>query len=339
MLTPTDIHLIVGSFCKLTTPDNVDIVLGEMVYDKASKRKRDIDIGIKYFNEKNEEVVFAGLQVKDHTRKLGSPEVEQLCLHFKDSESIKRGGIVSSSGFTKPGINKAAYHGIDLYEFRDYDPSKELNHVRPSSENFLTEVKRQLVQPPRINFVLDSENENLDSTIPLKHELRIFNQQNESVPQLATIDDLAKKLINNLFRDEKVVNLLNQSNLDTEIPLNVIFPIENIKIEISDGNLILLKEVGISCVVSRVSTPLISKFKILSKLNDPSENVGAAICELSNGMLACFATSEIDKSLKLMMISLPDRLRNKINDIKIKTTMSNSASSVSPYLSSEERKI
>jgi len=86
MLTLTDIHLIVGLFSKLTTLDNVDLELGAMVFHEASKRKRDIDVTIKYKDKDGDEVTFVGLQVKDHNRKLGSQEVEQLCQQFNDSK-------------------------------------------------------------------------------------------------------------------------------------------------------------------------------------------------------------------------------------------------------------
>ena len=141
MLTPTDTHLLAGILTKLTSPESVEIVLGNMMYDQASERKRDIDIAVKYVNEKEEEVAFVGIHVKDHTRPLGSPEVEQLCLHFKDTPSIQRGGIISASGYTKPGIRKAIYHGIDLYELKVWNRnSSVLEHMQFPKE-FVFEEK------------------------------------------------------------------------------------------------------------------------------------------------------------------------------------------------------
>lgn len=317
MLTPNDIHLIVGSFCKITTPDKVDIVLGEMVYDKASERKRDIDVGIKYFNEFDEEILFVGLQVKDHARKLGSPEIEQLCLHFKDSESIKKGGIVSSSGYTGPGVKKANYHGIDLYEFRDYNPNEELNHIRFSNDFFMTEVVRKFIKPPEVNFIFE-QIESSKLTKPVEINSPVFQLNGEPINQISILDDLIKIIVNNILNEREIVDLLDKAEIDKEIPVTATKPLDNVAVIVPDGELIALKGVVISGVICAVSNRIIPKFKILSKLNDSKSNVGGAICELSNGMLFCFTTSEDDRSLKLLPIPLNDRLRNKINNIKIK---------------------
>lgn len=318
MLTPTDVHLIVGSFCKMTTPDKVDITLGEMVYDRASRRKRDIDIGIKYYNELDEEVLFVGLQVKDHTRKLGSPEVEQLCLHFKDSEGIKRGGIVSSSGYTRAGIRKANYHGVDLYEFRDYDPQNELNHVRFKVENFILEVVQRFVDTPQVNFLFGEEDRS-KIKMPIGIDSPISQLNGDPIEKMEDLDALTKVVVSNLLNEREVNELLDKAELDEEIPITLTKLINNVHVILPDANKVELKGLVISGVVSKVSKHITPKLKILSKLGDPSSNVGGAICELSNGMLFCLTTSDVDRSLKLLPISLTDRLRNKINNIKIKS--------------------
>jgi hypothetical protein len=46
MLTPTDVHYIVGFLSLAAGPDHVDIQLGDFVYDAATKTRRDVDVTI-----------------------------------------------------------------------------------------------------------------------------------------------------------------------------------------------------------------------------------------------------------------------------------------------------
>lgn len=318
MLTPTDIHLLVGVFSKLTTPDNVDIVLGEMVYDEAAQRKRDIDITIRYKNEEGEEVSFVGLQVKDHGRKLGSPEVEQLCLHFKDSRSIKKGGIVSASGYSKPAIKKAAYHQIDLYEFRDWDHSfQDLPHVRFNEDFKLTEVRNVFIKPPDVNYIFDEE--------ITKQELGEFNGKSRvqnidgtPIPQTSIINELNNNFINKVLQYETIRTQLEKAAIGAEIPINVTLTVETPPVVILSERQVQLKQVNVQGILKKVAEQCATQFKILVKLSDPAYQVGSAISEMSNGLLVGFSTSNNDKSLRLITIPVADRLREKIHQIKIK---------------------
>jgi hypothetical protein len=124
--------------------------------------------------------------------------------------------------------------------------------------------------------------------------------------------------MSNVLNYKEVANLLDNAENDQEVPLNIIIPIEDILLVDIENNHHVLGGVAISGVMCKVSNEITAKFKILTKLGKPDENVGAAICEFSNGMLACFSTSEKDRSLKLSTITLPDRLRSKIHNLKIK---------------------
>jgi hypothetical protein len=202
MLTPTDIHLLVGLFSTLTTPDNVDIVLGEMIYDEASRRKRDIDVTIRYKNDEGEEISFVGLQVKDHNRKLGSPEVEQLCLHFKDSKAIKKGGIVSASGFTTPAKNKAAYHKIDLYEFKDWEYSREyLGHVMFPKDFFVVEMSNRIIQPPHFGYITIEELTK-EEQLEVTGSSLVQNVDGTPIPYVKNIQELLYAVINKMMQKD-----------------------------------------------------------------------------------------------------------------------------------------
>src|SRR4051794_32880179 len=99
MLTPTDVHYIVGFLSLAAGPDNVEIELGDFVYDEASGTRRDVDVTVTCRNPDGSCTAFEGLEVKAHKRRLGSEHVEQLAQKLVDMPSITSRAIVSASGF------------------------------------------------------------------------------------------------------------------------------------------------------------------------------------------------------------------------------------------------
>jgi len=319
MLTPTDIHLLVGLFSKLTTPENVDIVLGDMIYDKASQSNRDIDVTIRYKNDLGEEVLFVGLQVKDHNRKLGSPEVEQLCAHFKDSIAIKRGGIISASGFTKPAINKAAYHGIDLYNFRDFDTGTDLQHIKFPPDFQFHEIREVFTQKPDVNYSIDIE-ENLSNIdiSSFNENTPVFNIDGTAIDRTINIGDLNNNFINQILQHETIRLKLDKALEGEVFPINVTLHVENPPVAILGETKLLLNRVTISGSLIKEVHKIKTIFKILVKIDNPLYQVGGLISELPDNSLIGLITSTLDQSLQIITIPIAERNKKKIYKIKIK---------------------
>ena len=130
MLTPADVHYIVGFLSLASGPENVEVELGDLVYDEASRTRRDVDVTISCRNTDGSCTAFKGLEVKAHKRRLGSEHVEQLAQKLTDMPSITGRGIVSASGFTKPAIRKAAHHSVELYELADWNPATGFDYFQ-----------------------------------------------------------------------------------------------------------------------------------------------------------------------------------------------------------------
>lgn len=130
MLTPTDIHYIVGFLSLAAGPDNVEIELGDFVYDAATKTRRDVDVTITTRNNDGSREAFVGLEVKAHSRRLDSERVEQLIQKLRDMPDINGRAIVSASGYTKPAIRKAKHHNVDLYELTDWEPANSYDYFK-----------------------------------------------------------------------------------------------------------------------------------------------------------------------------------------------------------------
>jgi hypothetical protein len=113
MLSETDVHYISGFLYVMTRTVNQTVVLGEKVLDEASASHRDVDIVIATADDCG----FIGVEVKDESRPLHVGIVEGLCQKFHDMPTIKRRGIVSSSGYTDPALRKALSHEVDCLTF------------------------------------------------------------------------------------------------------------------------------------------------------------------------------------------------------------------------------
>ena len=73
MLTPTDIHHLVGLILLCFEPEDVQVELGDFLFDRAAESFRDVDVTIKG----KVPCRLVGIEVKSHW-KLDSTHVEQL---------------------------------------------------------------------------------------------------------------------------------------------------------------------------------------------------------------------------------------------------------------------
>jgi hypothetical protein len=131
MLTPTEVHYVAGLLALTSSDAGVEVELGAMVYDEASKTVRDVDVVLRSHKADGTVAAVLGREVKAHGRPLGSDDVEQLVIKQKDMPDITNRSIVSASGYTQPAIDKAAFHGVELYELVELPASgNSFEHFR-----------------------------------------------------------------------------------------------------------------------------------------------------------------------------------------------------------------
>lgn len=109
MLSPTDIHYLVGFLYIASGREDIAVVLGEKVRDEASESSRDVDVVIATVSSHG----LLGVEVKDESRALDTPLVEGLCQKLIDMPSLSRRAIVSTSGYTAPALRKAQRHQVE----------------------------------------------------------------------------------------------------------------------------------------------------------------------------------------------------------------------------------
>ena len=127
-LTPMMVQYLVGLCCLKLDPDAVDVTIGDMVYDPAAEKERDVDVTVTITESGGVTHAFKAYEVKREGTPLDVAEVEQLCMKFMDMPSVTHRSIVSASGYTAPARKKAEKHGITLYEFKAW--------TRPLQEQF-----------------------------------------------------------------------------------------------------------------------------------------------------------------------------------------------------------
>ncbi len=148
MLSPADVHYLVGLLTRVSEGTDVEIQLGDLVFDSAAEKERDVDVTVTKKDAAGSVAVFKGIEVKNEGETVGClVHVEQLCIKFADKPDVTDRAIVSASGYTEAASKKARAHGVELYEIVDWkDPSQGFSITFPASGFTITEQFRA-VQP------------------------------------------------------------------------------------------------------------------------------------------------------------------------------------------------
>ena len=121
MLTPMLVQYLVGLCCLRHDPDAVEITIGDMVFDAAAGKKRDIDVTITVEAEDGTVSAFKAAEVKHEGKALDVVTIEQLCLKMADMPDVTHKSIFSTSGYTDGARSKAKAHSVDLYTLKPWD--------------------------------------------------------------------------------------------------------------------------------------------------------------------------------------------------------------------------
>jgi hypothetical protein len=172
-----------------------------MVFDMASEKERDVDITVKVRNKDGSISAFKGVEVKDHSRKLDSTHVEQLCGKLNDMPDITHRSIVSASGYTEPAIRKAIYHNIDLFHLKTWEnPMEGFEHVKFPQEFQCIEKGYKWVENPIVNFNphVKVQPEMLEI---LNRNPVIVDENGNPIPDCSVLQDLANNLARRIVVD------------------------------------------------------------------------------------------------------------------------------------------
>jgi hypothetical protein len=316
MLSATDVHYLVGFLTLMSNADDVEISLGDMVYDEAAEEVRDVDITVTYKDEKGLLSVFKGIEVKRVGRPLDVAQVEQLAAKFQDMPAINRKAIVSASGFSKPALKKAAAHGVELFTFTDWtNPMVGFDHIKFAPWIVAQQSIYTFAAAPQVTF---------NPADPIRDEIRnALNDQTQLWDAAGNPHAVFRQLYN--LTDAMEVMALKQQDVHSfvkslpsgqpsYVTINVQLP-EGIYLKDNEGS-ILLKSALMMGPAMRVESPLGLDFKVLVNLGDTIPIAGCAVAELSNGALVAIGLGQ-DRSVKFVPIPVNIRNENKIRSLKL----------------------
>jgi hypothetical protein len=308
MLTPADVHYIVGFLSLSAGPENVEIELGDLVYDEASRTRRDVDVTITCRNTEGALTAFKGCEVKAHKRRLGSEHVEQLAQKLADMPAITNRAIVSASGFSKPAIRKADYHGIDLYELKDWDPATGYEYFKAETVPAARETYGWVgnldvrVNPHRQHaaeerLILNSDPEMVFESSPeSKYKLKAW---------LADISKLAAKEAASRAGPVPTEGRHQKNATVTVQFTDKAFAVQN-------EQRVPITSVGFSGTLERRVEQLPSVMKALYKLGSVQPIAGCAISDFGGefGLIALIISDR--RTLELARVPIADRNKRKI---------------------------
>jgi hypothetical protein len=308
MLTPTDIHYVVGLLSRASHPESVEVEMGNFVWDEASETNRDVDVTITARNPDNSVSVFKGIEVKAHTRKLGSEAVEQLSQKMKDMPTITHRAIISSSGFTKPAIKKAAKHGVELFELKDWEPANDFE--------FFT---HQPVPATHVQYgwaELTSAQINPSDRIP--EEYRAAFQSDPTVVFEANTESPPTKFRQWLKALSQVAAQEAEKHFGPHTNDGVERKPATINVRISDGVWALvgdtrlrIQEVCFVGIAERRIRQMPSTWKAMVRLGERKPLAGCCISDFGDfGLLALIITEQ--RSIEVALVPVSERNKNKI---------------------------
>jgi hypothetical protein len=318
MLSATDVHYLVGLLTSVSTPESVEITLGDLVHDISTGTRRDVDVTVTYKDAEGSVSVFKGIEVKKHLRPLDVTHVEQLCAKLNDMPSICHKAIVSASGYRQPAIKKAEAHGVDLFSLIAWDnPMEGFEHVCLPPEFFMKERSLIWVDEPHIEF---NPNEDIPDELrkQFTNRSRISNADGEPDGTCKTVHDLgqmvSQNVLNAITDQEAVKSMAPGSEMNVKY---LSHRIGNFCVEL-EGSKLALHTALIQGNVKWTERSMPPEFKVLTKEGELVPHVGCAIAEFSDGSLRGITVSQVDRPVKFINIPLSERNREKIRLLRLK---------------------
>lgn len=183
-LSPMLVQYLVGLCCLRWDPESVDVTIGDMVYDAAAQKERDVDVTVTVSENGSLVHAFKAYEVKREKAPLDVSDVEQLCAKLLDMPSVTHRSIVSSSGYTDTAKVKAAHRGVELYAFREWTrPLQEqfpsLTMTGTAAECF--PMEKSLLCWASYNFALVARE--AKGAFSVQHNDKLFNDKGSAHPR------------------------------------------------------------------------------------------------------------------------------------------------------------
>jgi hypothetical protein len=314
MLSPTDVHLLVGLLTQATSPDNVNVKLGDFVYDVASEKSRDVDITVT--DPVADLEILKGIEVKKHKRPLDQSQVEQLVAKLSDMPSIKTPQIVSASGYTKAAIRKAAAHSVELLKLTDWDQDKfSFPHANFSKFESFTVRHPEFVEAPHVHLEISG-----GSAISNADPATFLISDEQGKPHSSGVSSFEQFKRNVL---DNATDTWAKNDEFSKMPVGVAKPIDVIlqftdRPHLKAGDFIgLVTAAHVRGVLHWQEKASPAEFKMLVSESTGQLLTGCVLAELPNGNLVGITASSADRTIKFINVAVSLRNLNVIHEMKL----------------------
>ena len=313
MLTPTDIHLLVGLLTQASSPENVAVELGSLVYDVAAAKLRDVDVTVRCPVNGIEQL--RGLEVKKHAQPLDVTHVEQLLAKLNDMPTLKARQVVSASGYTSGALKKAAAHNLELFRLTDWEEKYSFEHAQLQNMGSFCSRTLEYVDGPHLDIELDAGGGAFATANAAS--IQVTDVRGEAHPWGVTFAEFKTNLIanttNELQRNEEI------SDLQAESPKPV-----DVSIDLADDSHLRLGDViarikgaRLRGVVQWKETPHTAEYKVLVHEDTDKPVVGCVLAELPTGNLIGITVSTVDRVVRLINVAVSMRNLSVIRELQL----------------------
>ena len=301
MLTPVDVHHLVGLLSVPAGPENVEVVPGQ----------GDVGVTITTRDRDGNVTAFHGIEAKEHDRPLDVADVEQLCAKFKDMPGLTSHAIVSATGYTKPAIRKARHHAVVPWSFESLesfdDPSNGIGQVRWFESVGQPEGTFRRVDRRESRF--------LDGNLPVR-----LHDGSESA-SLRTVADWASHVvasaINRVIDGEAFqprLSLFTDGHVDTFGSVAVTFD-QPLLFGPPENSFAIDAAFVTGAIACRTSKTKLDFRILVEKGAEEGADVPFAECGIAvlpKGKLVALSTNNIARTVNVLNVPLTDRLKKQI---------------------------
>ena len=349
MLTPMIVQYLVGLCCLRHDPEAIDVTIGDMVMDDAAGKERDVDVTVTLTGDDGKITAFKASEVKHEGKALDVAAVEQLIQKLSDMPKVTHRAIFSTSGYTKGACAKATKHGVELYtlkpwnrpisqDFPDFPgvgtPREFLAHIQSSLLYWVDNRMHFFASggPTSFTFTDKTPVVSPDGKVHAIYQ-NMLGYTNALLLRSTNIlykHDPASTLLRTFpcIKEEKSEGYLSGPAWPHTHTLDLVS--DDVHLKLDDPKPFKLDSVTISGFLQWRKRLIEPEFKILECVSDKSTFAGAAVADygVNDGRMFAMIFPEKGRELGIHTFQIPDRQRNIIRDLKIRTPSRQSVAGV-----------
>lgn len=190
--SPMLVQYLVALCCLRARPDAVEVIVGDMIYDDAAEKSRDVDVTITYPDEDGGVAALAAYEVKREASPLDVAAVEAICMKLIDMPTVTNRSLVSTSGYSKAAVKKAALHGVSLFNLEKVNEQEFFHEISVQAGTLKMHGRKALLEWRSFNVQLGVEG---GYSASLTGEAAVYGSTGERHLRFENLDSAVRELL------------------------------------------------------------------------------------------------------------------------------------------------